>query len=96
MANQQENQQKPEGNQPQYDNDIGGVNVNQPDPKTQNNTGYAGTTNAVSENHQESDSYQIAPEDTMIGYNGNDEQMNMDLGDKDKLRSGKSGVDDND
>jgi hypothetical protein len=95
MENQQENQQKPAGNQPEYDDTIGGVNVNQPDPETQNNTGYAGTTNAVSENHQDKDGYQIAPEDTMIGYNGDDEQLNMDLGEKDKLRSGNTGSGDN-
>jgi hypothetical protein len=78
------------------DNSIGGVQTNAPDPQEQNDTGFAGTTNAVSENHQEKEGYKIAIEDTMIGYDGDDSQMDMDLGDEDKRRTGKSGVDDND
>ena len=97
MANQQENQKNvSQENDSNKDNSIGGVNTNMPDPEQQNDTGYAGTTNAVSENHQDKDGYKLAIEDTMIGYDGHEEQMNMDfLGDEDKLRSGKSGIDDN-
>jgi len=78
------------------DNSIGGVQTKAPDPQEQNDTGYAGTTNAVSENHQHKGGYKIAIEDTMIGYDGDDSQMDMDLGDKEKRRSGKTGIDDND
>jgi len=78
------------------DDTVGGAQLNEPDAETQNDTGYAGTTNAVSEDRQQKDGYQIAPEDTMIGYDGDESQMNMDLGDKDKLRSGNTASGDND
>jgi hypothetical protein len=90
MENQQDKEQ-----QRHHDNTIGGAQTNIPDGERQNETGYAGTTNSLSENHQESDAYQIAPEDTMIGYDGNEEQLNMDLGEDDRKRSGKTGIDDN-
>jgi hypothetical protein len=77
-------------------NSIGGVQTNVPDPEQQNDTGFAGTTNALSENHQDTDSYEIAIEDTMIGYNGDNSQMEMDLGEESAKRSGKTGIDDND
>ena len=54
--------------------------ANNPDPETQNDTGYAGTTNAVSESRNTDDGYQIAPEDTLIGYDGEESQLDMDLG----------------
>jgi hypothetical protein len=78
------------------DNTVGGAQLTPPDAEQQNDTGYAGTTNAVSEDRQHKDEYTIAPEDTMIGYDGDDEQMNMDLGDKDKRRTGSTGTGDND
>ena len=78
------------------DNTIGGVQTNVPDPEQQNDTGFAGTTNAVSDNHQDKNGYAIAIEDTMIGYDGDESQMDMDLGEKDKKRTGKTGIDDND
>lgn len=93
MKNKQEN--TPDSKNNFKDNSIGGVQTNTPDPEQQNDTGFAGTTNAVSENRQEKDGYRIAPEDTMIGYDGHDEQMNMDLDDKDRRRSGSSGSGDN-
>jgi hypothetical protein len=94
MENQTENQ--PQQNDDAKDNSIGGVQTNTPDPEAQNDTGYEGTTNAVSENHQDKDGYKLAVEDTMIGYNGDDAQLDMDLGDEnDKRRSGNSGADDN-
>ncbi len=94
MATQQENQQN-FSDRDNKDDSIGGVPTNTPDPEIQNDTGFDGTTNAVSEDRQHKDSYRIAPEDTMIGYDGHDEQMDMDLDDKDKRRSGSSTGDDN-
>jgi hypothetical protein len=90
MQDQQENSKI------EKDDSIGGVNVNTPDAEQQNDTGYAGTTNAVSENHQDKDGYQIAIEDTMIGYDGDEKQMDMDLGEKEARRHGKTGFGDND
>ena len=78
------------------DDTVGGAQLNVPDAETQNDTGYAGTTNAVSEDRQQKDGYKIAIEDTMIGYDGNEAQMDMDLDDEDKRRSGKTGFGDND
>jgi hypothetical protein len=72
------------------DNNVGGAQVNTPNPDDQNNTHYAGTATKVDKVHPSKDGYQIAVEDTMIGYNGDDSQMDMDLGDKDKLRSGST------
>jgi hypothetical protein len=77
------------------DNSIGGAQTNVPDAAQQNDTGFAGTTNAVSENQQDKEGYKIAIEDTMIGYDGDDSQMEMDLGDEEKRRGGKTGIDDN-
>ena len=69
-----------------------------PDPETQNDTGFQGTTNSLSENRQDDqDGYKIAIEDTMIDYDGSDEdQMNMDLGDGNVDTENTRGVDDND
>ena len=69
---------------------------NLPDENEQNDTGFAGTTNSISENHQDKDGYEIAIEDTMIDYDGDDAQMNMDTGDENKKTSNTRGVDDND
>ena len=69
---------------------------NLPDENEQNNTGFAGTTNSISENHQDKDGYEITIEDTMIGYDGDDEQMNMDIGDDNKKTDNTRGVGDND
>ncbi len=82
MENQQENQQNaPENNDNNgHDNTIGGAQTNTPDPEVQNDTGYAGTTNSISEDRHDQDGYDIAIEDTMIGYDGHEEQMDMDLG----------------
>jgi hypothetical protein len=93
MENQGKDQQQAEKDRFK-DGDIGGAQTNQPDPATQNDTGYAGTTNSLSENN-EHDGYGIAIEDTMIGYNGDTDQMDMVLSDEDRLRSGSSGADDN-
>ncbi len=95
-----ENQQKNEQNEPKtkgHDNTIGGAQTNTPDPEVQNDTGFAGTTNAVSEDRHDQDGYKIAIEDTMIGYDGHEDQMDRDLGEEDRLRSGRSGscTDDN-
>lgn len=72
---------------------------NPPDPEATNDTGFQGTTNSISENRQDSDQYGIAIEDTMIGYDGSDdEQMNMDLRKDPKNVNTRNtrGVDDND
>ncbi|WP_374164305.1 hypothetical protein [Arcticibacter sp. MXS-1] len=78
------------------DNTIGGAQTNRPDAAEQNDTGYAGTTNSLSENQSGEDGYKIAIEDTIIGYDGHEDQMDMDLGEEDRRRSGKSGAGDND
>jgi hypothetical protein len=97
MENQQNQEQNsPNGSDENKNDLIGGASDNSTDAETQNDTGYAGTTNAVSENHQDNDNYKIAIEDTMIGYDGNEEQLNMDLGEEETRRSGKTGIDDND
>jgi hypothetical protein len=75
------------------DNNVGGSQVSMPNPDDQNNTHYAGTPDVFGGKNK--DGYQIAVEDTMIGYNGDDAQMDMDLSDKDKLRSGSTGSGDN-
>ena len=69
---------------------------NKPDENNQNETGYAGTTNSISENHQETDEYQIAVEDTMIGYDGDDDQLDMNLDKPGKSSENTRGIDDND
>jgi hypothetical protein len=97
MENQQQGQQgkKPKDKDKSHDNTIGGAQTNRPDPEAQNDTGYAGTTNSPSEHRNDQDGYQIAIEDTMIGYDGDDSQMDMDMGEEDRRRSGKTGIDDN-
>jgi hypothetical protein len=89
-------QQQNEENAAGKDNSIGGAQTNVPDPEQQNDTGFAGTTNALSDNQQNEVGYQIAIEDTMIGYNGDESQMDVDLGEEERKRTGKTGVDDND
>jgi hypothetical protein len=89
---EQQNEEKAAGK----DNLIGGAQTNIPDAEQQNDTGFAGTTNALSDNQQNEDGYQIAIEDTMIGYNGDESQMDMDPGEEERKRTGKTGVDDND
>jgi len=79
-----------------HDNTIGGAQTNIPDPEATNDTGFSGTTNAISEDFHKKDGYKMAVEDTMIGYDGHEEQLDMDYMDEnDKLRSGSSGADDN-
>ena len=97
MENQQNtNENSPNGSDNNQNDLIGGASDNSTDPEVQNDTGYAGTTNAVSENHQDKDGYKIAIEDTMIGYDGNEEQLDMNLGEEETRRFGKTGIDDND
>lgn len=60
-----------------------------------NDTGFAGTTNAVSE-RQDQDDATLAIEDTMIGYDGDDSQLDMDIRNEDDLLNTDRGVDDND
>jgi hypothetical protein len=84
-----------EKNEQNKDNNVGGAQLTPPDPEMQNDTYYAGTTNATSENRQTREGYKIAIEDTLIGYDGNEEQMDMDLDEEERRRFGKIGVGDN-
>ncbi|WP_345949561.1 hypothetical protein ABDD95_22210 [Mucilaginibacter sp. PAMB04274] len=52
--------------------------------------------NIESHKEQKEEGYQIAIEDTMIGYDGNEEQMDMDLGNNNANAQNNRGVDDND
>jgi hypothetical protein len=95
MANEQENKEaRNRANNTQNDA-VGNASGQDPDPETQNDTGYAGTTNAISESRNTDDGYQIAIEDTMIGYDGDESQMDMDLGNENDNAS-NHGIDDND
>ena len=96
MGNQQQGQQgrKPKDKGKGHDDTVGGAQTRIPDPETQNDTGYAGT-DSLSEDRNEREGYQIVIEDTMIGYDGDEKQMDMDLGEEDRRRSGKTGIDDN-
>ncbi|HEY0055477.1 MAG TPA: hypothetical protein VGB63_08985 [Pedobacter sp.] len=67
-----------------------------PDEQEQNDTGYAGTTNSISQNHQESDEYKTAIEDTMIGYDGDESDLDIELGNGDVNTENTRGIDDND
>ena len=67
-----------------------------PDEEGQNETGYAGTTNSISENRQDSDEYQPAIEDTMIGYEGDDKDLDLDIRDDNVSTENTRGIDDND
>jgi hypothetical protein len=97
MENRQNNNDNsPNGSDSNKTDLIGGSSDNTTNPEVQNDTGYAGTTNAVSKNYQDKDGYKIAIEDTMIGYDGNEDQLNMDLGEQESRRFGKTGIDDND
>jgi hypothetical protein len=99
MKNQQNSQGKsPNGSDKNKNDLIGGASDNSTNPEVQNDTGYAGTTNSVSKNnnYQNKDGYKIAIEDTMIGYDGHEEQLDMDLGEEETRRFGKTGIDDND
>lgn len=60
-----------------------------------NDTGFAGTTNAVSQK-QDQDDATLAIEDTMIGYDGDDSQLDMDISSDDKKLNTDRGIDDND
>lgn len=60
-----------------------------------NDTGFAGTTNSVSQ-RQDQDDATLAIEDTMIGYDGDDSQLDMDIRNEDDLLNTDRGVDDND
>jgi hypothetical protein len=51
--------------------------------------------NIESHKKKEEEGYQIAPEDTMIGYDGNDDQMNMDTGNINLKIKGNQSIDDN-
>ena len=84
LPEENDNQQNSEGNAP------GGVSE-----EAYNDTGFAGTTNAVSENFDTHDD-RLAIEDTMIGYDGDEDQLDMDIRTEDDKKQNNAGVDDND
>jgi hypothetical protein len=94
MDNQQENHQRDLENDG-TSHDSSGKEFGKMPPEDYNDTGFAGTTNAVSAGEDAHDD-KLAIEDTMIGYDGNDEQLDMDLEVDDSSKpSGDPGVDDN-
>lgn len=56
------------------------------------------TTNPNIESHKktEEEGYAIAPEDTLIGYDNDESQLNMDTGNPNLKTKGNRGIDDND
>jgi hypothetical protein len=75
--------------------DLNGKAAGNMSEEEYNDTGYAGTTNSVSKN-QDTDDATLAIEDTMIGYDGDDSQLDMDIRNEDDLLNTDRGVDDND
>lgn len=97
MENNKSNNQNNAGNEGKNENVIKNNPSDQrPDEQEQNDTGYAGTTNAVSQNHQDSDEYTPAIEDAMIGYDGDESDLDIDFGDGSADSKNTRGVDDND
>ena len=97
MENQQEDQRNEAAERGENQNVItNNPSDHRPDEKVQNETGYAGTTNSISENQQESDEYQPAIEDTMIGYDGDESDLDLDIGDGSVNTENTRGIDDND
>jgi hypothetical protein len=95
MGNQQNNQQRDLENDG-TSHDSSGKEFGKMPPEDYNDTGFEGTTNAVSAGGDTHDD-KLAIEDTMIGYDGNEEQMDMDLEVDDSAKlSGDPGIDDND
>jgi hypothetical protein len=96
----EKNQNNPQSNKEQADKSQNVITNNpsdqRPDEQEQNDTGYAGTTNAVSQNHQESDEYKPAVEDTMMGYDGDEDELNIDMEDGSVNTNNTRGIDDND
>jgi|GEM_PF-1657265 len=96
----EKNQNNPQSNKEQAGKSQNVITSNpsdqRPDEQEQNDTGYAGTTNAVSQNHQESDEYKPAVEDTMMGYDGDEDELNMDMEDGSVNTNNTRGIDDND
>lgn len=55
----------------------------------------SGEANAKSDTPNTEQGYQIAPEDTLIGYDGDESQLDMDLGNENDHTKNR-GIDDND
>jgi hypothetical protein len=94
-----ENQQKKENSfLKESDNTAGKGAGNLPDEGLQNGKADVGITNATIESHKEKEEngYKIAIEDTMIGYDGQEDHMNVDLGNSNVNTQNTPGVDDND
>jgi hypothetical protein len=75
--------------------DLNGKAAGNMSEEEYNDTGFAGTTNSVSQ-RQDQDDATLAIEDTMIGYDGDDSQLDMDIKNEDDLLNTDRGVDDND
>jgi hypothetical protein len=75
--------------------DLNGKAAGNMSEEEYNDTGFAGTTNSVSE-RQDQDDATLAIEDTMIGYDGDDSQLDMDIRNEDDLLNTDRGIDDND
>ena len=94
-----ENQQKKENSfLKESDNTAGNGEGNLPDNASENGKTDVGITNPVIESHQEKkeSGYKIAIEDTMIGYDGQDDPIDVNQGNGDVNTQNTRGVDDND
>jgi hypothetical protein len=80
------------------DNTAGNGAGNLPDEGVQNGKAEVGITNENIESHKEKEQegYKAAIEDTMIGYDGHEDQMNVNLGNDNVNTQNTKGVDDND
>jgi hypothetical protein len=75
--------------------DLNGKALGSESEEEYNETGFAGTTNSVSKKQHQDDAT-LAIEDTMIGYDGDDSQLDMDIRSEDDVLNTDRGVDDND
>jgi hypothetical protein len=95
-----ENQQKKENSfLKESDNTAGNGAGNLPDGASEHGKADVGISNPVIESHQEKkeSGYKIAIEDTMIGYDGKDDPIDVEQGNGDvKNQNNTHGVDDND
>jgi hypothetical protein len=96
MENQQQTQYDNTQDENQNKNNLNNEASDNMQDGAYNDTGLGGTTNSVSETRQDKDGYKIAIEDTLIGYDGDDAQLNMDLDDKETKPKNNAGIDDND
>lgn len=97
MENNQDNQQNSKSEKDDSQNVVSNnPSEHRPNEEEQNDTGFTGTTNSISQSQQDSDEYKPAIEDTMIGYDGDESDLDMDLSDGNPGANNTHGVDDND